>query len=101
MKIGSKVLVKALAEPRYIDGENRKLVRAPFSAPKEMYYTGYTFRCEGKYHDSTVRSHFHGTQDFDSAYLAVTKTIKVARVKTNERENDKFCLMEDLEEAAG
>jgi len=96
MKIGDRVLVKALVEPVYVE-KYRTLTRVELNPPKEMIYTGYTFRQEGKHCGGRPYGSYYGTIDYDPPYLSVDKTIKVLRVKENERCNDKFAFAEDVE----
>lgn len=97
MKIGDKVLVKALVHPEYIEDNKRKLVRIELDTPEEMIYTGYTFRQEGTYHGGRqYGSYFGYDYDAEPPYLQVEKTIKVLRVKKTERSNDRFALVEDV-----
>ena len=98
MKIGDRVLVSALVKPEYVDENQRKLIREVFDKPKEMIYTGYTFRQEGRYQGGRhfSRSYLLGPFDYDPPYLSVEKTIRVLRVKEYERSNDKFALVEDV-----
>jgi len=97
MKIGDKVLVKALVEPVYVDN-NRTLIKKELDPPKEMIYTGYTFRQEGTYMGGKgVYGRFGYYDDYEPPYLSVEKTTKVLRVKENERCNDKFAFEEDVE----
>jgi hypothetical protein len=98
MKIGDIVLVKALIRPEYTIDNYRKLVREEFDSPKEMIYTGYTFRQEGIYVGGG-RPHYNpfGLEDYyEPPYLSVEKTVKVLRVKEHERCNDRFAFIEDV-----
>jgi hypothetical protein len=90
MKIGDRVLVRALVKSIYED-KYRKLIREEFDVPKEMIYTGYTFRQEGRHVGGRYGSYF------EPPYLSVEKTIKVIRVKEHERHNEKFAFPEDAE----
>lgn len=96
MEIGQRVRVKAFAFPSYRNNirkwERRK------SIVDIGWYVGYTFKHEGRYHSESAGGGILSLEpEYEPAHLSVTNSVKLLRIKTSERSNDKFAFPEDVE----
>ena len=99
MKIGTKVLVKAIAKrvggvrgANSVSWESKKL-----KEPKEAYYVGYTYKHEGYYVPESETGDFFGV-NYVPARLEVTNDVLVLRIKYTERSSDRFAFAKDVKE---
>lgn len=90
LSIGDRVKVKALAVPVYLSNQHRIIERRHTSA-KEAFYVGYTHRQEGELVLATD-SLFRATRN----YLRDIKSIKLMRIRFNERGKEHLAFRQDL-----
>ena len=96
MNIGTVVTVKFFAIPTYEN--DRRVWRRTGPENTQGYYVGYTFKQEGKYNLGTYSSSVIEPYDVEQAYLSDVVAIKLLRIKTSERANDRFAFPKDVEE---
>jgi hypothetical protein len=66
---------------------------------KSGWYVGYTFIFLGEYNEGGQRTNCIGqpSGDFDSAFLFVRKSVKVARIRFHARGKEHKAMFEDIE----
>lgn len=93
--IGDLVKVLAVAEPFYNEKKKRIWISKPLKESKLGTYVGYTFKLEGEY----VPAGSASPPNYDNsepAYLSISRTVRLLRIKFTERSNDVFCFESDV-----
>lgn len=95
--IGDLIYVLAVAKPLYNEKNERVWQSTPLDPPRYGTYVGYTFKLEGVY----VPAGDYSPPNYDNlepAYLRVSRSVKLLRIKFTPRSNDVFCYESDIKE---
>jgi hypothetical protein len=88
-EMGQQVEVLAIAIPHY-EGKTRTWIRSPLKESRVGWVVGYSYKQEGDYRAGS------NYEDSSSPYLAVSNTVKLARIKLSKNSNDSFAFFDDL-----